>query len=195
MRASGTFGKWFWDEDESKPHWQPREIIRFLVPAETPPLSKSIDSGVKAGIIGLITMAVFLSYKYMSVGGSPILPVRLIIFRLTENSQLASSNLGFLLGILLYVMTGLAVGAMFGVIMARLVGRVGILTSIAVGAIYGLLVWMVSQFVILDYVAPGTTMLYDQQSLAAAHVIYGVCLGAFGKAYTYSPYLLRRWRV
>ena len=98
------------------------------------------------------------------------------------------------MGILLTLAYATVAGAVFGLIVARLIGKMWVLTAAGVGAVYGLLVWIVGQYVVFAYVAPNVVMLYDQVALAQAHVVYGLCLGLFGSAYCVIPRLLSRRR-
>lgn len=98
------------------------------------------------------------------------------------------------MGILLTLAYATVAGAVFGLIVARLIGKMWVLTAAGVGAVYGLLVWIVGQYVVFAYVAPNVVMLYDQVALAQAHVVYGLCLGLFGSAYCVIPRLLNRRR-
>lgn len=158
-------------------------VERFAQPAETPPLKESIISGMKAGLIGGAAMALLLARSYGVQSGSPLLPVRVGVFGLTGSSLLAESALGAALGIFLQLIYAVVAGALFGVIVAKLVGKMWVFTAAAVGGTYGLLVWIVGQYVVIAYVAPNVMMLYDQVALAQAHLVYGLCLGLFGSAY------------
>lgn len=159
------------------------EILSFLSPRETPAIVDAVVAGAKAGALGSVIAAVFLVFTYSRHGGEALLPARIMALQLSGDAGFASSALGVLMSAIACLVGGAAFGAAFGVLMARLVGRLGLLAVVGVGTIYGVLVWIVTQFVVVAYLAPQALLLYDQHTLAVSFGVYGACLGLLGRAY------------
>ena len=158
------------------------KIEQFLTPRARPPTGDAVISGVKAGAAGSVIAAVGLMWVYASGGGEATMPARILALRLLGDEHLASGGLGIVTGGLACLMAGAAFGALFGLIMSRLIGRVGTLMAVGVGTIYGILLWIVIQFVVVAYAAPDLLMLYDQRALVLSFGVYGVCLGLMGRS-------------
>lgn len=159
------------------------EIERFIAPRELPPIGDAVVCGAKAGIVGSALAACLLSTFYSINGGDAILPARILAYFILGNASIAAGIVGVGLGIIICLAVGAVFGALFGVVMAKFVGKVGLFMAAGVGAIYGVLVWIVTQYVLLIYLAPGALILYDQHALLWASVAYGLSLGSFGNAY------------
>ena len=165
-------------------------VERFLQPPEMPGLAESVLSAVKAGMIGGAVMTAVLVWYYAAYSHQPLLPLRLLVMGVSGSVTLAKSVVAPALGCVLQLIYAAALGAVFGVIMATVVGKLQAFAAAGVGGIYGLLVWIVGQYVILPYFAPRAVMLYDQAFLALAHIAYGFCLGLFGSAYALMPRIM-----
>lgn len=150
---------------------------------DLPDLKSSIQSGAGAGLAGGVAMIIALALSYNSAGSSPFLPMQVMVHEVTGSAGFAASPLGVVSALALLLSGSAALGALFGFIVAKFVGKLGIISACGVGMIYGLLVWIISQFVVLGFLAPNVIMLYDQNALALSHAIYGICLGLLGKAY------------
>lgn len=159
------------------------EVQKFLTPRELPPMGIAVISGVKAGIVGSFLAFLLLSHAYQMSGGDIALPVRVLAFRLSGDANIAAGSLGVGICMIMILATGAGLGALFGVIMSKLIGRIGFVMAAGVGMVYGLLVWIVVQYIVLYYLAPDALMFYDQHVLMWSHVAYGACLGIFGDAY------------
>lgn len=183
MRAGDGAGDWFAGGGLSP------DILEFLVPRKLPPIGEAAISGMKAGAVGSAVAWTLLLGVYAGSGGDGLLPAKMLAYRLWDDAGLASGPLGFALGTLLCLAGGAGFGALFGVIMARLVGCVGVFTAIGVGAIYGVLVWIVTHYVLLAFIAPDLLQIWNQETVALCAVAYGVCLGLFGDAYRTLPRL------
>ena len=165
-------------------------VERFVQPPEMPRLADSVMSAVRAGVVGGVVMTAVLVWSSAAYSHHPLLPLRLLVFSLSGSVTLAESVAAPVLGFVLQLIYGAALGALFGVLMARVVGKLQVFAAAGVGGIYGLLVWMVGQYVVLAYFAPHAVILYDQAFLALSHVAYGLCLGLFGSAYALMPRIL-----
>jgi len=150
---------------------------------DMPELRCSVTSGAWAGLIGGVMMAAALAISYNSDVSSAFLPLQVLTFDVTGNVELSGSISGTVGTLALMLMGAVALGALFGLIVAKYVGKLSTLGSAGVGMTYGLLVWIVSQFVVLGFLAPDAIVLYDQNALALSHALYGICLGLFGRAY------------
>lgn len=158
-------------------------VDQVFGPVELPDPKLSVVSGLKAGVIGGIVMTLTLLAAYNSAGSSPFLPMQVLMLNATGNAALAGSVLGFLLAVLTVLTGTAALGGLFGLLVAKFIGKLSVFGSVGVGMTYGLLIWIVSQYVILGFIAPNAIVLYDQNALALSHAVYGVCLGLFGRAY------------
>lgn len=159
------------------------DILKFLSPRETPDLNEAVIAGAKAGAPAAAMAAGLLMYAYVRQGGSALLPVRIFALQLCGDAGFAGSALGIVLSVLVSIAGGAAFGAFFGLLMSKLVGRLGLLATVGVGAVYGVLVWMITQFVVIAYLAPQALLLYNQHTLALSFAVYGACLGLLGGVY------------
>jgi hypothetical protein len=177
MRADDGVGGWF-KGDRLSP-----KIAEFVAPRPRPDVADAVTSGIKAGVVGSVMAWVLLALVYANSGGDATIPVRLIGLRLFGGAYFAGYGAGLAVGAVAWLTAGAAFGALFGVIMSRLVGRVGVLAAVGVGMTYGVLLWIVTIFVVVAYLAPELVMLYDQHALAWAYAVYGACLGLMGRSY------------
>jgi hypothetical protein len=152
------------------------EVERFLMPREMPPLRVAVLSATKAGVLGSAA-AICLLLVGAGARAGVLLAAKTLALRLTGDAGLADGWAGLTLIALLCLAFGAALGALFGVAVAEIVGKVGPAMSVIVGVTYGLLIWIVGQFVILAYLAPDAFALCDQHVLLLCHVAYGAALG------------------
>lgn len=152
------------------------KVERFLMPRETPLLRAAVLSATKAGVLGSAA-ATFPLLIEADARAGVLLAARTLALRLTGDPGLANGWMGLGLVALFCLAFGAALGALFGVARAKFVGKVGIAMNLVVGVTYGLLVWIVGQFVILEYLAPDAFALCDQQALMLCHLVYGAALG------------------
>ena len=184
------------DHHSDEHHWpacgrrRADPVERFVQPPEMPRLADSVLSGLKAGAIGGAVMTGVLVWSYAAYSHQPLLPLRLLVMGVSGSMTLADSVAAPALGCVLQLIYAAVLGAVFGVIMATVVGKLHAFAAAGVGGIYALLVWIVGQYVILPYFAPGVVMLYGQAFLALAHFAYGLCLGLFGSAFASMPRIL-----
>lgn len=158
------------------------DIAEFLSPREASPLRDSVIAAFTAGVVGSAIAGALLVGIYMRSGGGALLPARILCLQLLGDARIAASAPGIALSAFAWLAGGAAFGALFGVVMSRFVGRVGLMAAVGVGAVYGVLVWIVTQFVVIAYIAPLSLLLYDQQTLALSFGVYGACLGILGRA-------------
>lgn len=128
-------------------------------------------------------MLAVLASSYGYSGDDPLLPLQVLAYGIVANAAFAGSALGVLFAVAIVVSGSGVLGVVFGLVMARYVGRLGLLGAAGVGMTYGLLVWIVTQFVVMAIFVPSVILFYDQYALALAHAVYGICLGLFGRAY------------
>lgn len=168
------------DATNSGRDWLSPKVERFLMPRETPRLHNAVLSATVAGAVASLAGALVLGY---SKGGGPedvLLASKVIGLKVVGNASIVDSSFGLAATILLSLVCGTLGGALFGVIVAKLVGKVGIVAAVGAGVTYGLLVWSVEQFVILSWLAPDAVTLANQEILVGAHVAYGAVLGVLG---------------
>jgi hypothetical protein len=152
-------------------------LERFMQPAEMLPLRESVIDGLKAGAVGGMALTVLVAGAYRA---ADLMPFRILAYGITRSEPIANSGVGVAVGVLAQIAWAIALGALFGVVMAKLVGRVGTAMTVAVGIVYGQLVWILGQYVVVGFIAPQAITMNDQQLLSAAHIVYGICLGLFG---------------
>lgn len=165
------------------------EIARFMSPRDGPELREAVVAGARAGAVAAVIAASLLIYTYARHGGSMLLPVRLVALQFTGDAAFAGGVLGIALSSFICLAGGAGFGALFGVLISLLVGRMGLLAVTAVGVVYGVLLWIVTQFVVVAYMAPQALMLYDQHLLALCYGVYGACLGLMGRAFRTSAWI------
>jgi len=153
------------------------DVERFLRPRETPRLGAAVLSAIKASVIASLAGAVVVAYSQQNGLGEFLLAARVIALRLVGSATLVDSSLGLGVILLSGVACGIVCGALFGVVIARLIGNVGAVTAVGVGVIYGVLVWIFGQFVLIASIAPNAVILGNQHVLLAAHIVYGAILG------------------
>lgn len=167
-----------------------RALERFVRPAEILPLGRSAVAGAKAGAFGGMIM-LFLLAEHGS-----LLPFRVVAYALSGDSGFADSAAGLVVSAAAYMVWSTGLGAVYGLVIARLIGRVGVLTAALCGAVFGLLAWIISQYVLIGYAAPDLVDVNDQSLLAGVHLVYGLCLGFLGNPTTNAgPGLQRRYRL
>lgn len=195
MRHNGAFNRWSGGEN-SRSRRDDAAIERFLMPVETPPLRDSLFSGMKAGIIGGIVMIISLAY-FSEINNGLLMPMRIVTFGITGDANLAESRLGALLGLAIHLVLTMGIGGVFGLLMAKFVGKVSLLIAMSIGGVYGLLTWIIGQNLIIPAVAPNMTAFYDHRVLILIYLIYGVSLGIFGTSYRYRLRIFNRrwWRI
>jgi len=153
------------------------EVERFLMPRETPCLGAAVLSATMAGAVASLAGAVVLAYSQRSGLGESVLAAKVIALRLSGNATAVDSSPGLAAIFLVSMACGVVGGALFGVVVAKLIGKVGIVTALGVGVTYGLLVWSVGQFVVLASFVPNAVALGNQHVLITAHIVYGALLG------------------
>ena len=168
--------------DDSSRH----AIERFMRPAETLPLGPNAAAGAKAGAFGGVVM-LFLMLRHGS-----LLPLRIAAFAMSGDVGFAESTVGLAVSVAAYMVWSIGLGAAYGLLMARLIGRVGVLLAACCGVVFGLLTWIISQYVLIGYAAPNLVNVNDQPLLAGAHLVYGLCLGFLGNP-THTGPGLERW--
>lgn len=156
------------------------EVEQFLRPRETPRLRSAVLSATMAGAVASLAGALVLAYWRSNGLGESMLAARVIALKATGDPTVVDSALGFVGIILIGMACGIAGGALFGVVIARLIGKVGLVTAVGVGVIYGLLLWIVSQYVLLATFVPNAVALTNEYVLMIAHICYGACLGLLG---------------
>lgn len=135
-------------------------------------------AGLLAGAV-MVLLSPLLSYLN---GISVWEPPRLIASTVLGSTVL--NDTGFaagpvLVGLLVHMLTSVALGVVFGVI----VNRVLHLTTdfglpIYMGLVYGLIIFFIAYFIILPIVNPALTEDYVA-ALIAQNVVFGMCLGIF----------------
>lgn len=151
-----------------------RSIERFIRPAETLPVGKTARAGAKAGVFGGVVMLILLA------GYGSLIPFRITAYVITGSASFADSAAGTVLAGAAFLIWSIGLGAVYGLIIARFIGRVGILTAACCGAVFGLLAWMVSQYVVIGCAAPNLATVNNQPLLAGVHLVFGLCLGFLG---------------
>lgn len=153
------------------------EVERFLAPRATPPLRNAVLSATAAGVVASFAGFVVLACYEKSGLANSILAAKVVALKLSGSAAVANSVFAIMIILVAALACGMAGGALFGLLIAKLIGKVGISTAVFVGVSYGLVVWSVSQFVILASIAPNAVVLVNQHVVLTAHVVYGILLG------------------
>jgi uncharacterized membrane protein YagU involved in acid resistance len=133
--------------------------------------SRAIEFGILGGIIGAIVMGGIASM--MPVNGAPFFVAAAMMMRIAGGTAVAA-------GWTLHIITGLIVGAIFGVVTSK-VSKLGITRigrGLGLGAAAGIVVWIVLFMPMMAALMPslmsmGTIVVGS----FVAHVIYGLVLG------------------
>lgn len=136
-----------------------------------------LAAGLVAGVCGGVLMGMFsmLLYTLLAIGGF-WQPMNLIAAVLDQDwGEIAAFEaLPTLLGIAIHLVTS----AIIGLVFAWMVG--GIRDQVVLKAIFaGLVVWVVAEFVVLPAVDPVMARVFPEWLFAAAHVVFGLGLGAY----------------
>lgn len=153
------------------------EVERFLAPRPGRSTRDAVVSATVAGVLGAFVALAVLVILQQSGAADFLLPARMVALQFSGDAGFVDSALGLGMLLLVLLLLGAAEGAVFGLLMAKFVGRVGAGVSMGTGLTYGLLVWIVGQFVVLSSVSPNAVLLTDQTSILLAHVVYGGLLG------------------
>lgn len=148
------------------------QVERFLRPRETPELRGAMIVGAHLGALGSVVGLLVLARSTFG-----LLAAKTLLLTVSRSAGFADGSLGLALFCLMSLGAGIAGGAVFGLVVARLIGKVGSIMSLGAGVTYGLLVWIVGQFVVIAGLAPVTFAVSDQHVVLLAHVLYGAVLG------------------
>ncbi len=136
-------------------------------------VSRSVQLGLLGGIVGAIVMGA-LAYM-MPVNGEP--------FFIAAAMLMGMGSMATIAGWMLHLITGLVVGAVFGVATARITRfhPSGIRKSIGLGIGAGILVWVIvflpMMMALMESMIPSNQMPTMIAGSFAAHLVYGLVLG------------------
>ncbi len=153
------------------------EVEQFLAPRPAAPLGESVLSSAVAGVVASFAALVVLLAWQQSGLGDFLLPARVTALEAVGNPSVVDSAVGLGALLLLGFVLGGAVGALFGVVLAKFIGEVSAVVAVGVGLTYGLLVWIIGQYVVVASVSPHAVVLANQHALLVAHLTYGALLG------------------
>jgi hypothetical protein len=139
----------------------------------------SIRVGLIAGVAGSLSIMVVVT-AILIVTGSDVWTAARLIASVVYGPDAAEGIAPIIVGTLIHLVTGGALGAIFG----GLVPCVPRGFWVIIGLMYGIAAWLVSTFVVLPIIAPpmieADTNIYV---LLFAHVLYGLVLGIAGASY------------
>lgn len=156
-----------------------RPINPILLPIENYESKLPVRAGVIAGFAGSLAIMVVVA-GILVVGGRDIWTAARLIATVVYGPDAATGALPIIVGTVIHLITGSALGAIF----ARIVPCLPRGFWIVVGLLYGVAAWGVSSFVVLPVIAPpmiaADTNIYV---LLIAHVVYGFAIGIAGASY------------
>jgi hypothetical protein len=163
--------------------------MRTSTPAIRPAASPLPDivglGGTIAGLVGGLAMAIVGAIISLTIGGDIWLESKQIAAAVYGPAALASSGFDagpVLIGTLLHFVVSAAFGALFGIVMRRVLHLTSDFgTMVLAGLIYGMLLWLLAFFVILPLLNPTLLETYAP-SFIIQHIVYGVVTGL---AYTW----------
>lgn len=136
-----------------------------------------LTDGVAGGVCGGVLMGTFsmILFPLLGVGGF-WQPMNLIaaVFNQDWGSIKGFAMVPVLVGMMVHLMTSAALGMLFAWVAGR---RRGTVLLRAVSA--ALVIWLVSDFLVLPIIDPVLTRVYPEWLFALAHVMFGLGLGAY----------------
>lgn len=159
-------------------HTNQQRCRQSINTGENPPLKNSVVSGIKASILGILLATLFLVIK----------------FRHPYSQEYNSNGIiqsVFAWEIISYLIFLVLSGAIFGAVMSKIVGNVGIIIAILVGMTYGMWIWIFCHYMLFTHLFSMFTDISAQQTVIIAHLIFGISLVLFGTTYRNLPHFIK----
>jgi hypothetical protein len=166
-------------------------------------LSYYATTGFFLGMFGAMTSLLFNVVGAALVGMHPLQLIRVYLtFGMGERAlqlQLKGGDegLALIVGIKLYIATGMLLGALFQVVLSRLADRDSLAKRLLIASILGLAVWIVNYYLLLSWLQPllfGGSWIVTQIPWwvgAMTHLVFGWTMAVLYPLGMYEPYRVR----
>jgi hypothetical protein len=166
-------------------------------------LSYYATTGFFLGMIGAVTSLLFNIVGAALLGLHPLQLIRVYLtFGMGERAlhlQLKGGDegLALIVGINLYIATGMLLGVLFQVVLSRLADRASLAKRLAIASILGLAVWIVNFYLLLSWMQPllfGGNWIVSQIPWwvgALTHLVFGWTMAVVYPLGAYEPYEVR----
>jgi hypothetical protein len=166
-------------------------------------LSYYATTGFFLGMFGAMTSLLFNVVGAALVGLHPLQLIRVYLtFGMGERAlhlQLKGGDegLALIVGIKLYIATGMLLGALFQVVLSRLADRDSLAKRLLIASILGLAVWIVNYYLLLSWIQPllfGGNWIVTQIPWwvgALTHLVFGWTMAVLYPLGMYEPYQVR----
>jgi uncharacterized membrane protein YagU involved in acid resistance len=141
----------------------------------------SLATGAVAGIVAGLVMSGWKMAEAAISGAGVWRPPNLIatlVLGPSANSG-AFQALPFAVGMLLHVLTSIAMGVVYAAFAARFLPRLAPAAELGVIVVYALLSWATYQWLTMPWLAPTMDANVTPTSLAIAHVIFALAFAAW----------------
>lgn len=140
------------------------------------PWRDRVITGVIGGLLGGLLMAVFAMSTSLLRAHGMWMPVKLIggvVLGFRAINRAGFDVAPIVSGVVIHMMVSAALGALFGLLSARLPS----VTLVLYGVVYALIIWFLALFFILPIVDPLMVNRTNPALFAISHIIYGAVLG------------------
>ncbi len=152
-----------------------------LQPMPQPSLTSRLATGAVAGIVAGLVMTVWKMAEAAISGVGVWRPPNLIatiVLGPSANSG-AFQYAPFAVGMLLHLLTSIAMGVVYAALAARFLPRVAPAAELGMVIAYALLSWATYQWLIMPWLAPTMDENVTPTSLAIAHVVFALGFAAW----------------
>lgn len=183
-----------------------RERVRVLeaeVESERPPQFEPpkfytayyATTGFMLGLFGGATSLLFNVVGAALVGKHPLELIRVYLtFPLGEAARNVDSGMSLAIGCCLYLGTGMLLGVLFQLVLAKFAGKTTLGNRLAVASVLAVVVWVVNFYGILSWLQPalfGGRWIVDEVPMwvaALTHLVFGWTMAVVYPLGEYRPY-------
>jgi hypothetical protein len=172
-------------EQEATPAWQPPQFYTAYY----------ATTGFMLGMFGAATSLLFNVVGASLVGKHPLELIRVYLtFPLGEEARKVDSGMTLAIGCCLYLATGMLLGMVFQLALARFAPRAGLGGRLFVASVLALVVWVVNYYLVLAWLQPllfgGNWIVEEVPAWVAAltHLVFGWTMAVVYPLGVYRPY-------
>ncbi len=135
-------------------------------------------AGIIGGVIGGLVMAMLATMLMPMMGKSATSPMRLMAATIEGEGAMTGGMSTIVLGMMIHLATSIALGVIYGFIVAWL-GWSRFWVIFVLGGVYGILVWLVMQYLVLPRGNRLMARKMPPMPWLMLHIVYGLVLGLF----------------
>lgn len=172
-------------EREEPPPWQPPKFYTAYY----------ATTGFLLGIFGAATSLLFNVVGAVLVGKHPLELIRVYLtFPLGEKARTIESGMTLAIGCCLYLATGMLLGMLFQLTIARFAPKASLGGRLMVASILAIVIWLVNFYLLLSWLQPllfGGNWIVEEIPVwvaALTHLVFGWTMAVVYPLGVYQPY-------